>query len=79
MQDNATYAVLGTLKKEEAGYIMGIAAHLHAKDRNTMIPASQYYVNWSNKNKMMSSVLLSSVMKCCNQPEVPLQYVFSCY
>lgn len=45
MQDNATYAVLGTLKKEEAGYIMGIAAHLHAKDRNTMVPASQYYVN----------------------------------
>lgn len=44
MQDSATYAVLGTLKKEEAGYIMGITAHLHAKDRNT-ISASQYYVS----------------------------------
>lgn len=36
MQDSTTYAVLGTLKKEAAGYIMGITAHLHTKDRRAI-------------------------------------------
>lgn len=60
MQVNATYAVLGTLKMKEAGYIMGVMAHLNtAKQIVRKMPENKWCVNFKKSVQVYISERLS--------------------